>query len=117
MAIFTSDEAKKNATGYWFGLAAPIVIGWGCSIGAMGVLMGHDGPVSEFSYVEYFAAVVWVGGGFVLWPLSAWWLFRRAKEQENSPGEKGSLMSLKVWGVLTAFAVLGEIYRILSGGP
>ncbi|MBK29193.1 MAG: hypothetical protein CMB49_00585 [Euryarchaeota archaeon] len=96
MSIFISDEAKQKFQSFWFGLATPILIGGGCSLFSLGVLSTHDGPVSEFSYVEYFFAVFWILGHLVLWPLSAWWLFRRAKKLENLHLKRGSLISMSV---------------------
>ncbi len=115
MSIFISDEAKQKFQGFWLGLATPILIGWGCSLFSMRILVTHDGPVSEFSYVEYFFAVFWVGGQLVLWPLSAWWLSRRAKKLENLPLKKGSLLSMRlalIWGL---FLVLGVTLQALGG--
>ena len=77
--------------------------------------MTHDGPVSEFSYVEYFFAVFWVGGQLVLWPLSAWWLSRRAKKLENLPLKKGSLLSMRLALIWGAFIVVGGTLQALGG--
>ena len=109
MSIFINEEVKKNTKDYWFGLATPILIGWGCSLFSLSVLSTHHGPVSEFSYVAYFFAVFWVLGHLVLWPLTAWWLISRAKKIESLPYKNGGMMSIKlyiIWAIFLTFQVV-----------
>ena len=115
MSIFVSDEAKQKFQGFWLGLATPILIGWGCSLFSLSILSTHDGPVSELSYVEYFFVVFWIGGHLVLWPLTGWWLSRRAKKLENLPLKKGSLLSMRLALIWVTFIVLGGTLQVLGG--
>ena len=108
VSIFINSQAKENTKGYWFGLVLPIVIGWGVSLFSLSILTLHEGPVSEMTYVEYIFLTFWVLGHLVIWPLFAWWLFRRAVRLENKSCKKGAYMSMKLYTVWLLFIILPE---------
>lgn len=115
MQIFVNKEVKQNTIDYWFGMGIPIVVGWGCSLFALFILMTtHDGPVSEMGFIEYFLSAIFGGGHLFLWPVIAWWLKLRANESGNLPYKKGAILSLKLYAIWVVFfilpAVLEEIF-------
>lgn len=116
MSIFINNEVKNNTTSYLFGLMVPILIGWGCSIISMSILMSHDGPVSELTYVHYFFFALWILGFVVIWPLLAWKLMLRAKKLENLSYNKGAWMSIKLYIVLMVYSLISMVVSYLLWG-
>lgn len=115
MSIFINDKIKQNTIRYWFGLMVPILIGVGCSLLSLSILMAHDGPVSELRYIDYFFVVFWVSGTLVIWPLSAWWLIRRAKKSEDVPRIKGAYASLKLYMLWLFYILSNVILSVMAG--
>lgn len=115
MSIFINDKIKQNTIRYWFGLMVPILIGVGCSLLSLSILMTHDGPVSELRYIDYFFVVFWVSGTLVIWPLSAWWLIRRAKKSEDVPRIKGAYASLKLYMLWLFYILSNVILSVMAG--
>ena len=116
MSIFISKESKQQATGYWFGLAIPILVGWGCSFVALGIVMAtHHGPVSEMTPVSYVLSAIWVMGHLVFWPAIAVWLIRGERKPELLPRKKGALMSLKLYAIWAAYVLFNTILLLLAG--
>lgn len=115
MSIFINNEIKQNTLGYWFGLATPILIGWGCSLFSLAVLMTRDTPVNETSYVDYFLMTLWVSGHLVLYPLCAWWLILRGKKLANVPCIKGAYLSIKLYMIYLLYLGVSIISSVILG--
>lgn len=116
MSIFINQQIKENTIGYWFGLAIPIVIGWGCSLLSLGILvnteahMGGGGPSS----IEYFLLVFSVLGHIIVWPLVAWLQLIRAKRLEKIPYENGAKLSLKLYLIWMIYAIGAGLLTLLE---
>ena len=116
MSIFISKESKQQTTGYWFGLVIPILVGWGCSLVALGILMAtHHGSVSDMTPVSYVLSAIWVMGHLVFWPAIAVWLIRKGRKPELLPRKRGALMSLKLYAIWAAYVLFNTILLLLAG--
>ena len=79
--------------------------------------MLHDGPVSELTYVHYFFLTLWILGTLAIWPLTTWWVIRRATKLENKHRIKGAYLSLKLYVVfLMLYIIPGIVFGLLEGG-
>ena len=116
ISIFNDEIVKRNFLHYWFGLGAPIIVGFGITLFSFIFLMSFE---EFFLNEDYFIIlniiVIFANlGHLVIWPLFAWWLKSYANTIEKEGVENGAGVSIKLYLVWIVFIVLPSIWFAIN---
>ena len=116
MSIFIDEKVKENFLHYWFGLGAPIVVGFGITLFSFIFLIGFEEFfLNDDFFIILNIIVIFANlGHLVIWPLFAWWLKSHAKPIEKEGIEKGARISIKLYLVWLVFIVLPSMWFVIN---
>ena len=116
MSIFINEDVKKRYLYYWFGLGAPIIIGFGITLFSFIFLMifGENFLNDKYFFIVGIIVIFANLGHLVIWPLSAWWLKSHANTIGEERIENGARMSIKLYLVWIVFVILPNVWFAIN---